>query len=124
MQKSPDLQPVFERLRAIMQKHAAGLEVLKDDAGDYSLNGGYSKELKKEIWFGGVKRCKNYVSYHLIAVYGYPQLLNGASPKLKARMQGKSCFNFREVDPELFEELSALTERSLVGFKKLGWLPE
>jgi hypothetical protein len=36
------------------------------------------------------------------------------SPELKARMQGKSCFNFTAVDPSLFEELAALTQ---VGFE-------
>jgi hypothetical protein len=55
---------------------------------------------------------KNYVSFHLMPVYMYPDLLEGASPGLMKRMQGKSCFNFKRVEPDTFEELRALTERS------------
>jgi len=43
-------------------------------------------------------------------------LLKGASNELMARMQGKSCFNFKSIDPALFTELEALTIR---GFEAL-----
>jgi hypothetical protein len=59
---------------------------------------------------------KRYVSFHLFPVYMYPDLLGGMSDKLKRRMQGKSCFNFTEVDPELREELEGLTKR---GYERL-----
>jgi hypothetical protein len=36
---------------------------------------------------------KNYVIYHLMPVYLNPGLLEGMSPGLRKRMQGKSCFN-------------------------------
>ncbi len=65
---------------------------------------------------------KNYVSYHLMPVYGCPKLLDGLSPKLKARMQGKSCFNFKETDEALFSELEKLTATGIAAFKKAGFL--
>ena len=48
----------------------------------------------------------------------YPELLNDISPALKKRMQGKSCFNFKKVEPELFEELKDLTRKGVDKFKK------
>ena len=51
------------------------------------------------------------MSYHLFPVYMMPALLSSASPKLRARMQGKSCFNFTRVDDSLIDELAALTRR-------------
>ncbi len=60
---------------------------------------------------------KNYVSYHLMPVYAFPELLKGASPELKKRMQGKSCFNFKAVDDKLFAELLRLTEKGYQRFK-------
>ena len=65
---------------------------------------------------------KGYVSYHLMPIYGCPALLDDVSAKLKARMQGKSCFNFKMSDAALFEELDALTGRSLIAFKRAGFM--
>jgi hypothetical protein len=44
-----------------------------------------------------VRKGKSYVSFHLIPVYMFPDLLKGLSPALEKRMQGKSCFNFKTV---------------------------
>ncbi|HYF02302.1 MAG TPA: hypothetical protein VEC36_02920 [Patescibacteria group bacterium] len=73
--------------------------------------------LKKDenVFFAGVEIKKNYVSFHLFPVYMYPELLNEVSPELRKKMQGKSCFNFKKSDAELFVQLKRLTER---GFKK------
>jgi hypothetical protein len=38
------------------------------------------------------------------------------SPELKKRMQGKSCFNFKEVDKKLLSELSKLTKAGATKF--------
>ena len=122
MSTKADLPAIFEQLRLVMQKHAGDLDVIKDVKGDYSLNGGYSEQYKKVIWFGGVKKMKNYVSYHLIAVYGCPQLSAELSPELRRKMHGKSCFNFTQLDAATVKELSSLTARSVEAFRKARWL--
>jgi len=50
-------------------------------------------------------------------VYMYPDLLQDISPDLKKRMQGKSCFNFKKVEPDLFTELATLTRKGAKKFK-------
>ena len=55
-----------------------------------------------------------------MAVYAYPELLIGMSEKLKKRMQGKSCFNFKKLEPELQTELQTLTQKSFLKFKEAG----
>jgi hypothetical protein len=47
----------------------------------------------------------------------YPDLLQDISPGLKKRMQGKSCFNFKKVEPDLFTELATLTRKGAKKFK-------
>jgi len=37
-------------------------------------------------------------------------------------MQGKSCFNFTEIDPILFRELAALTRAGFAGFRALKYI--
>jgi hypothetical protein len=44
------------------------------------------------------------------------------SNELKARMQGKSCFNFTSDDEVLFTELEQLTVRGVAGFRKAGFI--
>jgi hypothetical protein len=73
---------------------------------------------KARIFFGGVRRGKNYVSFHLMPVYTCRELLDGMSDALKARMQGKSCFNFRSVDEPLMKELERLTRKGFERFRK------
>ncbi len=53
-------------------------------------------------------------------VYMFPQLRAGLSPKLRARMQGKSCFNFKQLDEPLFAELARLTTTGLATARKSG----
>jgi hypothetical protein len=55
-------------------------------------------------------------------VYVKPELLHSTSPELKARMQGKSCFNFTRVDPDLFQELAALTKAGYASYREEGFV--
>lgn len=50
-------------------------------------------------------------------VYAMPALLDGLSPELGRRRQGKSCFNFTRVDETLFDELASLTAIGIERFR-------
>src|SRR5574342_739283 len=104
---------VFEQLKAILKPLASQLTVKTDTNHTYYLDGPYSPKWKKVIFFGSVQIKKNYVSFYLMPVYMYPKLLKDISPALKKHMQGKSCFNFKKVEPALFKELEDLTHRSV-----------
>ena len=114
MAKNEEFARVFSALKKLVQPFAKKMTVLIDKPGGFIL--------EAKVWFGGVRLGKAYVSYHLIAVYAFPELLKGISPKLRARMQGKSCFNFTKHDPALFRELGRLTKRSVARFRKEKWL--
>ncbi len=77
----------------------------------------------KELWFGAVRRGKAYVSFHLMTLHVFPALLQSIGPDLMKRMQGKTCFNFRKPEPELFAQLDALTARCIDTLRKEGVLP-
>lgn len=111
-------EQIYQQLRGILKPLEGSLRVEYDNAQGYSLNTLYSKKWQKELFFGAATIKKNYVSLHLMPVYMYPDLLDGISPKLKARMQGKSCFNFKKLDAALLEELSGLAQRGLERVKK------
>ncbi|HEU0292911.1 MAG TPA: hypothetical protein VFR47_09260 [Anaerolineales bacterium] len=113
-----DFPVVFEQLKQILEPYAAELTVTADTSSSYSLDGPFSEKWQKPIFFGAVQIKKIYVSFYLMPVYMFPDLLKDISPKLKKCMQGKSCFNFKKVESELFEELATLTRQSFEGFQK------
>lgn len=118
----PPLTPVFDALKAILEKHAAKL-VRKVDSGDtLYLDTAQVAKNGKPHFFGAVQLRKDYVAFHFMPVYVKPALLAKMSPELKKRMQGKSCFNFKEVDRALFKELADLAKAGYASYKEQGLL--
>jgi len=109
---------VFDHLRKILEPFAPKLTVKNDTTETYYLEGPFSKKWNRELFFGSAQIKKNYVSFYLMPVYMYPDLLKGISPELKKHMQGKSCFNFKKVEPDLFKELNSLVKESFKRFQK------
>src|SRR5215213_11776519 len=118
MSSTNDFPMVFEQLKNILKPYAKQLILKADTPDSYYLDGPYSEQWKKEIFFGSAQIKKNYVSFYLMPVYMYPELLKDISPDLKKRMQGKSCFNFKKMEPGLFEELAKLTRQGAEKFKR------
>ena len=117
MSPKNDFLPVFEHLKNILKPFEPKLTVTADTPGAYSLDGPYSEKWRKQLFFGSAQIKKNYVSFYLMPVYMFPDLLKDISPELRKHMQGKSCFNFKKVEPELFEELAELTRKGIERFR-------
>lgn len=136
-----DFARTFRALRAILQAYALKLKVVHNNDRYYYLETKTPAYRGKPVCFGAVRLGKNYVSYYLMAVYSAAACVTPAkgsveekivgtgselalsmSPELKKRMQGKSCFNFKQPDPALFEELAELTKRGFEGYMQLGWI--
>lgn len=120
---STEFYSIFIQLRKILKEYEDSLIVKTDIEDEYYLNTANNPVTKScDGYFGSVHIKKSYVSFYLMPVYVYPELLEGISQPLKKRMQGKSCFNFKEVDQALFEELQELTEKGFNKYKASGWL--
>ena len=113
---------VFAALRDILRRRGGRLVVTEDSANCYRLEGGNHPTHKKPFPVAWVTAGKAYVSFHHMGVYARPDLLIGVSKELKARMQGKSCFNFTSADPALFAELEDLTVRSFEAFRNAPFM--
>jgi hypothetical protein len=118
MAAQDDFPLIFEQLKNILKPHAEQLTLKTDTADTYYIDGPYSEKWKKQIFFASAQIKKNYVSFYLMPVYMVPELLKDVSPALKKHMQGKSCFNFKKVEPQLFKELAELTRKGVEKFKK------
>ena len=120
---SAEFASIFSRLRDVLQRHTGALSVTADAPDHYCLAVDYNPKLKKGFPAAWVKIGKGYVSYHFMPVYMFPKLRVGLSKKLRARMQGKSCFNFKRADEALFHELEALTAQGFAEARKAGFGP-
>lgn len=127
MTTEPDLKnagfaEVTASLRAILQPYEPHLVLQASSEKGYSLNTRHIMKNGQPLFFGSVQPHKNYVSFYLMPVYVFPDLLQGISAELRKRMQGKSCFNFKVVDAALFDELAELTRRGFEQYQAAGYI--
>lgn len=83
-----DLAAVFTRLRAILQPYADRLIVTSDTEDNYYLDTAHIMPNGKPLFFAAVRRGKAYVSYYLMPVYAFPELLGQASPSQRLGAAG------------------------------------
>ena len=117
-----DFADVFAALKGILTPYAKRLSVVRYRPEFYYLETVLPSDTGKPALFGAVRLGKSYVSYYLMPVYMDPALHKRISPELRKRMQGKSCFNFTEIDPVLFRELAALTRAGFAGFRRVKYI--
>ena len=115
MANNSDFEITFEQLKQILKPYEPKLVVAADTKKDYVLDVNHVMKNKHRLFFAAVRIGKAYVSFHLMPVYGFPEIVDLMTPELKRRMQGKSCFNFSSPDKKLFKELAKLTK---IGFAK------
>lgn len=117
MPKQRDFDLIFSELKHIFKPYELKLIVSADTPTYYALETHHIMKNKHRLFFGGVRKGKAYVSFHLMPVYACADVRELISPALKKRMQGKSCFNFSVSDPALYKELAMLTKN---GFRKFN----
>lgn len=116
-----NFEVVFGALKGILEPYAEELE-RKIDTPTHMYLQTKLREGRKPVMFGAVQVKKNYVSFHLIPVYTAPEMLETVSAELRARMQGKSCFNFKQVDASLFDQLAHLTKGAFERYRQDGYV--
>ena len=120
---SAEFEKLFGLIRAMLLPYADAAVPKCDKPDAYYLD---THEVRAKdgyrTFFAGVEIKKNYVSAHLFPVYTDPKLLDGISPDLRKRMQGKSCFNFKKVDEPVLAELKELIDAGAVRYAAQGRL--
>jgi hypothetical protein len=112
---APDFSPVFSALKPVLAKYSKHLFVRDDKPDNYYLETKSRSYQGERMFFAGLRVGKASVSFHLMPLYTHPELQKSVPAGLKRRMQGKSCFNFTAVEPELIALLGPLVA---AGFKK------
>lgn len=113
---------VFNDLKALLTPYQSRLVLVHDSADHYYLDTAFLMPNKKPLFFAAVKIGKAYVSFYLMPIYVFPDLLDHVSPALRARKQGKSCFNFTTLTAEQRAALQQLVVRSVERYHAQGYL--
>lgn len=131
MPVSHEFEAVFNRLKTVLQKQAGNYSIRPDTAISFGIQGKPGPATLK-VWGGKMKKPvmpvawieigKAYVSYHVMGLYTNTALQSKMSNELKARMQGKTCFNFKSINETLFKELEELTLKANDDFRKTGYV--
>jgi hypothetical protein len=124
-------EATFRDLRQVLVQSAARFTVAADSAtrfcleapvGPATLQAWGGKRKRSTIPVAWIDRGKSYVSFHLMGIDGRDDVVANLSDGLRARMQGRTCFNFVTPDAELFEELQRVTQRTLSGMRTAGYI--
>ena len=128
---SEEFEAIFERLKSILVRCADGLDATENERGEFGLAGPVGpatlaawrgKMKHPRVAVAWVRAGKAYVSYHLMGLYMNPKLAAEVPAELRARMQGKSCFNFKSLDGSPIAKLEKLTVRSIAAMRKGGFV--
>lgn len=111
----------FNALRALLTPYQAELVLVHDSATHYYLDTAHQMPNKKPLFFAAVKIGKHYVSFYLMPVYVFPDMLDGMSSTLADCMQGKSCFNFKQISAEQLAALRLLVEQGRARYQAAGY---
>ena len=101
-------ESVFQRVSALLRPYAAALSVKADTERNFYLE--ESRSTGKPQMFAAVQLKASYVALHVYPLYVHPELLDTLCPELRSRMQGKSCFNFKNSEQVLGEEIKDLLQ--------------
>jgi len=126
-----DQDSTFQALRDLLAAYADGLTVETDTTNRFCLVG-IPGPATLEAWRGTLRRAsipvawverrKSDVGYHLMGISENASLVARLSPALRARMHGKTCFNFQRPDADLLRELRGVTEASLDALRRRGFV--
>jgi hypothetical protein len=126
-----DVDATFEVLRDVLRAHAAGLTIAADAPDRFCLEAtpgpatraAWGGKLRQPtIPVAWVERRKGYVGFHLMGLDGNARLAADLSADLRARMQGKTCFNFRRPTEVPLAELDGVTAASITGLRRAGFV--
>ena len=103
-----DLAAIEARLEAILEPYRSLLE----PSTIYGIPTLRRPGAKAHEWFAFVKPASRHVSFFLMPMLTWPDLLDGCSADLLRARKAKTAFNFSSLSEELATELEGLVARA------------
>ena len=124
--KNPDLIPLFEEAKKLLEPYAQKLTVRRDEPGYYDL---WSEKdvviagrKRTEVYFAGLIIQKSYVGFYYMPVYTHDEAKEFFGPEMLRLLKGKSCFYLKELTPEIRAQMKDALTRGFALYKERGWV--
>jgi len=124
--KNPELIPLFNELKTLLEPYAAHFTVRRDEPGYYDL---WSERdiviegrKRTEVFFAGLIIQKSYVGFYFMPVYAETEMTALFGAQLLATLKGKSCFHIRKLTPEIRKQVAEALARGYVLYQERGWI--
>ena len=116
MAPAPDLVALEARLEHVLDPYRGRLE----PATIYNMPTLRRPGAKAHEWFAFVKPASKHVSFFLMPIVTWPDLLDGCSDALRRRHKATSTFTFTTLDEGLIGELEDLVSRAFERYVGAG----
>lgn len=113
-------QTVFNTLYQLLVPYLEYLSVTEKSAEYFYANSRLTDDKNKPIFFAMIKAKADQTTFHFMPLYCFPYLLDSISDDLRKQLKGKSCFNFKQINEPLSDELSALLKQGVAAFIDAG----
>ena len=122
-----DAKPIiFKKIRTILEGFESSTLKGRGNDKKYEMSGTkdivYMNREFKGMFFAAVMIQKGFVSLHYFPIYCNPKLIAEVPDNLKKLLKGKSCFNIKKDDPEIYKSIKTLIKSGKAFYKKQGWI--
>ena len=73
------------------------------------------------MFFAAVAVRASSVALYFFPIYTHAKEFK-LPPEVKKCMSGKSCFQIKKPDPELFKQITAMVKKGAGIYRKIGWI--
>ncbi len=117
-------QEIFNEARKILKSFSKGMKAATDTDKRYDLYGNkkvtmFNKE-HDGFYFASVILQKGFVGFHFFCQYTHPKFLSEIPENLKKCLKGKTCYQLKKMDPEIFKSLKIALKKGYDLYKKSG----
>jgi len=121
----PELKPMFDTLKLLLQKYQPPLSPKVENETSYDLWSFRPVEIdgrkRTEVFFAALIIQKSYVGFYFMPVYAEPEMKNLFAPELLKLLKGKSCFHVKSLTPELLTQIEAALKAGFALYRERGW---
>ena len=124
--KNPELLPLFEELRELLEPYSSGLVVEQPEPGRFELwstvDIALSGTRTRRPYFAGLIVQKSYVGFYYMPLYAENELSEVFDPELLSLLKGKSCFHVKELDDQLEQQIRKALKIGFKLYKERNWV--
>ena len=127
--KPSSLASVFDELKTILASHAAGLTERTGtvrNKRDYQLYSAMPVTVlgrkRDAMYFAGLIQQKDSIGFYFFPVYCCEEVKARLAPELLKYLDGKACFHFKRLTPEMKKDVQAALKIGLKAYRERKWI--